>query len=144
MKNNQYQSGESTRIITVTAENGDIRNYTIHITRQVINNSYLASLVVDGYELDKIFKKDEYHYVINVPYNKKSLLASEVTAIPEDEKATVQKTSGLVLSGNPGKNIFTILVTARDGFTTSQYTIEVIREGKIELSRKYSDRKHLR
>jgi hypothetical protein len=82
--------------------------------------------------------------VINVPYNKKSLLASEVTAIPEDEKATVQKTSGLVLSGNPGKNIFTILVTARDGFTTSQYTIEVIREGKIELSRKYSDRKHLR
>ena len=33
-----------------------------------------------------------------------------------------------------GKNIFTILVTARDGFTTSQYVIEVIRDDKVQIS----------
>lgn len=33
-----------------------------------------------------------------------------------------------------GNNIFTILVTARDGFTTSQYVIEVVRDNKIQIS----------
>ena len=100
MKNSLYQNGESIRTITVTAENGDTRDYIIHITREITNNSYLASLSVDGYELDK------NHYIINVPYSKNSLLAGEVTAIAEDTKATVQKTSGLVLSSSRSKYIY--------------------------------------
>ncbi len=125
--------GASTRIITVKAENGETREYIVHVTKEISNNSYLTSLEVEGHKLDKVFKKDEYHYVINVPYSKTSLLAGEVIAIPEDGKATVQKTSGLVLSAT-GTNQFIILVTARDGFTTSQYVIEVIRENKIKMA----------
>ena len=149
MKYKQFQIGESTRTITVTAENGETREYIIHINKKVTNNSYLASLVINGYELDKEFKKDEYNYTITVPYDKSILLSEEVTAIPEDENATVQKTSGLVLS-TVGKNKYVILVTAKDGFTTSQYVVNVIREkndhniqisGKVLTENEYG--KHL-
>lgn len=84
-------------------------------------------MLISGYELNEEFKKDKYNYTITVPYSKTALLAEEVTAIPEDAKATVQKTSGLALS-TIGKNKYVILVTARDGFTTSSYVVDVIRE----------------
>lgn len=108
MKKSLYQNGESIRTITVTAENGETRDYIVHVTRETSNNCYLASLEVDGYELDKVFQKDEYHYVISVPYSKKSLLAGEVTAVAEDAKATIQKTSGLVLSSDRKEYIYYI------------------------------------
>ncbi len=119
--------GLSTREIIVTAEDGSKRVYVINIYKEKVDEARLSSLTLVGYTFNEVFDKDIYNYTVTVPNSKKLILPSEVEAIPLDAAATVTKDSSLVLYSTL-TNIYTIIVTAKDGFTTQTYTIEITRE----------------
>lgn len=132
---------ETVAVITVTAEDGSIRIYTITIVREnkpeektsavstvspityyYSSNNYLKSLDINGYSID--FDKYTYEYKITVKSDVKSL---EIKALPEDYNSRVE------ITGNEkfkkGENVVTITVTAEDG-STREYKILVNKEGE--------------
>ena len=122
--------GISTRIITVKAENGDIKTYTITINKERTDNALLSELSVTGYDfVDEFGNKVTFdpantEYTINVPNDKKILQSSEVIAIAADPNSKISKGTNLMLS-TTGDNKYTVIVTAPDGFTKQIYTISV-------------------
>ena len=119
--------GLSKREIVVEAEDGSIHKYTINVYKEKVDEARLANLEISGYTFNEAFDKDTYSYTLTVPNNKYVLLSSEVVAVPLDSNATVSKTSSLTLS-SIATNIYTIVVTAKDGFTKKTYTIAIDRE----------------
>ncbi len=119
--------GVSTREIIVTAEDGTTRTYTIHISKDRTDEARLKSLKVEGFHLNETFDPDTFTYTMTVPNSKNVILSSEVEALPLDNNANVVKTSSLLLSST-ATNIYSIIVTAPDGFTTATYTIAIERE----------------
>lgn len=120
--------------ITVTAEDGTVKTYTIYIVKEAkpvttatpvtyyySSNSYLKSLEIDGYDID--FDKETYEYKISVSSDVTSL---DIKAVAEDSKSRVE------INGNEGfkkgENTVTITVTAEDG-TTKEYKIVVDKAG---------------
>ncbi len=119
--------GASTRNIIVEAENGDIKTYTINVYKDKMDEARLTDLGIDGYSFNETFDPDIYHYTITLPHSYETILASDVHAVAKDTRATVAKTSSLSLSTKM-VNIYTVVVTAKDGFTKKTYTIEITRE----------------
>ncbi|MDD3340739.1 MAG: cadherin-like beta sandwich domain-containing protein [Bacilli bacterium] len=119
--------GQSTRTITVTAEDGSMKMYTIHIYKDRSDEARLSKLEMKDYALEETFDPDTFSYHVTVPNDKKVLLASEITAETVDKNATVIKPSSLTLSA-ANTNVYTVLVTAKDGFTTQAYHIYITRE----------------
>lgn len=119
--------GASTREIIVTAEDGTERKYTIHVMKNRTDEARLSSLSMNGYTFNETFDKDTFTYTLTVPNTKKTLLASEIEATPIDPNAKVEKASSIVLS-SASTNIYTIVVTAQDGFTKQTYYINIERE----------------
>jgi hypothetical protein len=116
--------------ITVTAENGDKRTYTVEVQRKDENglaappstNTYLSNLVIDGVELE--FNKETLEYSIEVGNLISSLV---ITPTLEDPKSTFTVSStDLVV----GVNTITILVTAESGATRT-YTLSVNRSSDV-------------
>lgn len=118
--------GESTREIVVTAEDGSTKTYTVRVYKERTDEARLKSLKMNGYQFQEVFNSDRFQYTLTVPNNKNIILSSEIEAIPLDSNATITKTSSLVLS-SAATNIYTIIVTAPDGFTTQTYTIAIER-----------------
>ena len=122
--------------ITVIAEDGTIKVYTVYIVReakpeetvvtpvvyQYSSNNYLKSLEIDGYEIE--FDKDTNEYKITV---KSDVTSLDIKATPEDSRSRVE------ITGNEkfkkGNNIVTITVTAEDG-STREYKITVNKESE--------------
>lgn len=119
--------GTSTRTITVTAEDGSERVYTITINKERTDNARLSHLSVTGYPFDIAFDPEIYDYKITVPNTKQILLSSEVNATAEDPNATITKNGNVNLS-TTGTNEYVVTVTAPDGFTKQSYTIVIERE----------------
>lgn len=119
--------GISRRTITVHAEDGEERIYTITVYKERKDNAKLSSLSVNGYEFDIPFNKDTFEYHIIVPNSKKVLFQSDVLAVTEDENATIKKSENLNLS-TTSENVFIVTVTAPDGFTKQIYKIYIERE----------------
>jgi hypothetical protein len=116
--------------LTVTAENGDKRTYTVEVQRKDANglaappstNTYLSDLVIDGYPLE--FNKETLTYSLDVGNLISSLV---ITPSLEDPKSSVTVTStNLVV----GINTITILVTAESGATRT-YTVTVNRSSDV-------------
>lgn len=124
--------GVNNIVVTVTAENGTTKNYTLVVTRSSkttstttttnkSNNSYLSSLKTNlGYEIYPEFNKNTTSYSITVPNDVNSL---NLQALTEDKTAKVEilGDKDFVVSK---VNVVTVLVTAADG-TTRTYTINV-------------------
>ena len=121
--------------ITVKAENGTTNVYTINVTRKASSasgttttptkssNNYLKSLETTNGDIKPNFDKAKNNYSITVPYNISRL--TDITAIPEDEKATAK------INGNANfkvgeVNTVEIIVTAEDG-SERTYTLNVTR-----------------
>ena len=111
--------------IVVTAQNGDKKTYTIKINRAKNDNANLSLLAVSGYVLVPTFDSEIYDYEVTVDAIKEKLLASEVTAEPEDSNAKVEKPEEISLS-TTNDNYYIIKVTAENG-NVKTYTIKVIR-----------------
>ena len=128
---------ETTASIKVTAEDGTTKTYTIKIKKASKNekssDATLKSLDVSGYTLSPIFNKNVTTYSMKVTNN---ITALKVSALPTDDKATVQITGN---SGwKEGVNTITIKVTAEDG-TTNTYTVNVTRESSKKEETKSSN-----
>lgn len=126
-----------TAIVTVTAEDGSVKTYTIYIVKEAkpvttpvvyyySSNNYLKSLEIDGYEIE--FNKDTNEYKIKV---KSDVTSLDIKALSEDSRSRVE------ITGNEnfkeGENTVTITVTAEDG-TIREYKLVVDKEEKKQAA----------
>lgn len=123
---------KTTAIITVTAEDGSTKVYTVYIVKEkppvvptpvvyyYSSNNYLKTLEAKGYEIK--FDRDTLEYELSVKNDVKSL---DITAIAEDSRSRVE------ITGNEnfktGKNTVIISVKAENGD---------VREYKLIVNRK--------
>lgn len=123
----EVPDGESTRLITVTAEDGTKREYTIKVIRNRTDDARLASLEVKSYNLDQEFDEDLFEYTLTVPNDKFELTENEIVAKPKYADSSVYLTPKIELQVL-NINRYSVKVLAPDGFTTQNYTINVTRE----------------
>lgn len=114
--------------VTVTAENGKTRNYTIAVTRaqdpnyKKSSNAFLSSLSVAGYTLSPVFDKNVTQYYVWLPYEAESV---SLFADVEDQKASLVMGTVEKLTPGAGTDI-PVTVTAEDG-TQKVYTVTAVR-----------------
>ncbi|GGA12676.1 hypothetical protein GCM10008018_67130 [Paenibacillus marchantiophytorum] len=116
--------GNNTVTITVTAENGITKVYTVTVVRAPSSNANLIGLNVDGAPLAD-FASGTPAYTLNVLYAKSAIA---ITGIKEDATANAVVAGGSILA--VGNNTVTVTVTAEDGTTKKIYTVTVVRADK--------------
>lgn len=109
-------------VITVTAENGTTKSYTVNITRKDTRsaNNNLSKLEIKNQKLN--FKKNAYTYILEVENDISSVI---INATPEDTRAKVTGVGNTPLK--EGSNLIYVTVTAENG-SKKTYTINVIRK----------------
>lgn len=136
--NKSWKVGVNTITIKVTAENGNIKNYTVNVIRAdekgktpddgkddegSKSDATLKSLEIkSAHTIDKKFDKDTTSYAITVPNEVEKLDLSYVTNNPK-AKVTVTGNEGFKVG--EAKSVI-ITVTAEDG-TTKYYILNVTR-----------------
>ena len=109
--------GSTVATVTVTAENGAERVYTIVVEREqdpnyvASDNCFLASIEVEGFLLSPVFRTDVTEYVVWLPYEVEQV---EVTAKAAHSLATAKVTGGSALVAGQDNEI-TIVCKAEDG-----------------------------
>ncbi len=119
--------GNNDIVITVTAEDGTEKEYTIHVPREENDNNYLATLVVEGYTLTPSFVKTTENYTLTVPATVASL---NVTATPEVTTTTVAGTGTINLTDD--ETTIVITATSQKGHDR-EYKIVVTKEDDAEF-----------
>ena len=109
----EENEAENTLSVKVTAENGDVKVYTIKLVKDLSNDVTLKNITVEGYEI--AFDPATLTYEV-------SLGKSETPSISY-EKALETQTVDLSVSENA-----TIKVTAENGVDTQTYAITFVRE----------------
>ena len=125
---NLTPNGTTNVTITVTAENGAKKTYTIAVTRaqdpnyQPSGNNNLSSITVDGFLLSPVFTPENTKYVIWLPYETEKV---QIRGSAADGKASVEVVGGDNLVAGKD-NIVTVICTAENG-EKQEYTIIVKR-----------------
>lgn len=134
INNPELVAEETTDVtVTVTAENGSSKTYTISVKRgkdpnkALSDNNYLASLTVDIGILSPVFDKEKTNYAVYLPFEVTEI---NIEAIVEDTKYATIKVEG-DSKLNIGNNLFKYTVTAEDG-STRTYTVTVVRNKSLE------------
>lgn len=114
--------GRNEFLVTVTAEDGSTKVYTIIVNRKeegiiISNNNNLASLEIVDHNIN--FNKDTYDYEITT-----NLDSLEIKASAEEEKAKIEIVGNENLEN--GSKII-VRVTAEDG-STKEYNINIIKK----------------
>ncbi len=118
------QDGDEDIEIIVTAEDGSITNYIIHVERGRATDATLDELGVIGYELNEEFKPEDDHYTVTVPADvDKVIITAHATDAP---RAQVDGTGEVDVDF--GSNPFIITVTADDNTITKPYYLTIERE----------------
>ena len=121
---NLIPGGTTTVKITVKAENGATKVYTITVKReqdpnyQASGNNSLSGITVDGFLLSPVFTAENTQYVIWLPYETESVTA---TGTAEDGKASVSVEGGEALEAGKD-NVIKVICTAENG-ETKEYTV---------------------
>ncbi len=113
--------GTKTFKITVKAQDGTEKTYTVAVTREKCTDNTLKSLTVNTGTLSPAFSSSVLNYNVNVPYTTTSIT---LTAAKNHATATVSGDGAKTLA--VGKNTFTITVTAQNG-EKKTYTVTVTR-----------------
>ena len=134
---NLKPNGTTNVTVTVTAENGAKKTYTIAVTREqdpnyvASGNNKLSGISVEGFLLSPVFNVDTTQYVIWLPYETTSV---NISGSAEDSKASVEVVGGDTLAAgqdNPVK----VICTAENG-EKKTYTVIVKRaaahDGSVE------------
>ena len=125
--NTGLKTGDNNVYITVTAESGDKRTYTILVTKTAdpnLSNSYLENLIVENANLTPVFSKDVFEYDCGTVSSDVSNL--KILTFPEIEEAKVEVFGNDEL--NYGENSVVVNITSKDGTTSKEYKIKVIRK----------------
>lgn len=106
---------------------------TTTVTKKALSsNAYLKEFRVDEPGITPDFNRNTYNYAITI---NESIDKLNVTAVPEDNKATVS------VSGNTdlkiGENIIMVKVVAEDKKTTNTYKITVTKAEDVQKSNAY-------
>ena len=109
--------------IIVTAENGDLKTYTLFIERSKRVNAYLKDLKINDKTITGFNKSKTIYDLGEVDYNTTAL---KVEGIAEDELATVLGNGLINLS--TGSNTITLTVKAHDTSVSEIYKITVKRK----------------
>lgn len=114
--------GENTFTINCTAQNGDVRSYTVTVVRPVSTNSLLSSLSVSAGTMSPAFSSDVYDYRVMLSAEQTEL---NVSAAAQSKQAKVEVTG----AGQNVENgaVITVKVSAGDGVNVSEYRITVER-----------------
>lgn len=110
--------GGTTKVaVTVTAENGSTKTYTITVKRAqdpnyvASGNNNLSGIQVEGFLLSPVFSSEKTQYVVWLPYETTSV---KVTATTADSKATVEVVGGEGLVAGQD-NLVQVICTAENG-----------------------------
>lgn len=136
LKSYSIPKGTTDIPITVTAENGNTRVYTIHVTREADSNQYPLDIIINGLvpslcgsdptfcQLNPAtFDKGTNTYYLTVPSRIKQLYFDVQKG---HEYQTVTGSGKISLVG--GENVITIEVESEDGLNRSVYTYYVTRD----------------
>lgn len=121
---NLTPGGTTNVTVTVTAENGSTKTYTIVVKREqdpnytASGNNDLSGITVDGFLLSPVFSEDNTEYVIWLPYETESVT---VGGAATDPLASVRVEGGENLIAGADNEI-KVICTAEDG-TEKVYTI---------------------
>lgn len=124
--------------ITVTAENGATKTYSIYVARAKdpnyveSSNANLSALTVEGYHLSPVFSADVTKYYVWLPYEAETLT---VKGTAEDNKAKVTVGEGWTLEPGKGTEI-PVTVTAENG-TQQVYVVTAVRAPAPEDVERY-------
>ncbi len=116
----EFTSFPADAVITVTAEDGTTKTYTVSIS-VLSNDASLASLTVSAGTLSPEFDPDITSYTLELPSGTTSVT---LTAVPNDEKASVEGDGEIA---NLPADV-TITVTAEDG-TKATYSVHILVTG---------------
>ena len=114
--------------VTVTAENGATKEYTIQVTRAQdpnyvkSNNANLSALSVEGFLLSPAFSQDVTRYFVWLPYEQETV---SIVAKAADQLASIDVGEQRELTPGMATDI-AVTVTAEDG-TQKVYTLTVFR-----------------
>ena len=121
--------GKKTNVtVTVTAENGAKKTYTIVVSREAdpnyvaSGNNKLSGIKVDGFLLSPVFNADKTDYIVWAPYETTSVKVSGTVA---DKKASVEIVGGDNLAAGQD-NTVKVICTAENG-DRKEYTVIVKR-----------------
>ena len=134
---NLTPNGTTNVTITVTAENGAKKTYTISVKRAqdpnyvASGNNNLSGISVDGFLLSPVFSTENTQYVIWLPYETASVKIGGTAA---DSKASVEVVGGDNLAAGQD-NPIKVICTAENG-DKKEYTVIVKRaaahDGTVE------------
>ncbi len=110
--------------VTVTAENGAKKTYTIAVTRAAdpnyvaSSNNMLSDIKIDGFLLSPVFNENTTSYLVWLPYETDKIT---VTGTASDSKASVEVVGGENLAAGQD-NTVKIICTAENG-DKKEYTV---------------------
>lgn len=119
--NESLVAGDNAVKITVTAQDGTTRIYTINVKKGEATTLGLSSLKINGYTLSPKFSSNVYEYKINVL--DPNITKLDISAVANAENAKVEVTGNTNLV--KGENTITITVTSEDGKEKVIYQILV-------------------
>lgn len=127
--NENLEEGENKITVTVEAEAGNRKVYTIIVTKTLNEeaiNARLKSLIIQGFNIYPSFKNNIYNYNLNI---NEEISKLDIFVETENEKATFG------IEGNEnlknGENLIKIVVTAENGETINEYKINVFIDSNI-------------
>ena len=128
-ENKNLQEGENTVTITVTAEDGTTKVYTITVNKgnvEQVASLGLSTLTIAGIDMEEVFSPTTYEYTIEINEDVTQL---DITAEANEEGATVE------IVGNQdfqeGENIVSIIVKSADGEETVTYQLTINKNSAV-------------
>ena len=122
--------------LSVTAEDGTIANYVVHVSREKSSDATLKSLLIDGQEYKSaIDSTNKVSIIYNTDINTLHATAT-ISAVANDVgKATIVDSSDILKTNDLvyGTNTFNFKVKAENGLELT-YTIEITRKMKTDAS----------
>ena len=133
--NESLVAGDNAVKITVTAQDGTTRIYTINVKKGEATTLGLSSLKINGYTLSPKFSSNVYEYKINVL--DPNIINLDISAVANDENAKVEITGNTNLI--KGENAITITVTSEDGKEKVVYQIIVNKDSDVLVTTNKKD-----
>lgn len=142
VKNNTYLvEGENEVIVQVTSENGQIREYLIHVNRLQQYNNYLSTITVsangvvirEGKDFSPSFSRSLRSYTVNVSSATQTVTVEGVpevatTTVTGSSDQTINTTShGVEINLKGGNNIVELMSTDTISGNVAIYTVNIIR-----------------